>query len=126
MKTLATICTTAFAFSTIAILSACGGRTTLEACKFVEIEDGEVEVEFGDVDIEGGEVEMVCGSKILDVSWNQFRRRLRIDPAKYKNNLDGFKRQVTCFRNEKERKKEVLCQAPGSNDLVALNFSYDD
>lgn len=126
MKILVTIFTTGLAFSTIAILSACGDRTTMEACNFVEIEDAEVEVDIGDVDVERGEVEMACGDKIVDVTWGQFRRKLRIDPGRYKNNLEGFKRQVSCVRDERSSRKEVLCQAPGSNNFVALNFSYDD
>ena len=71
MKILSIICTTGFTISAIA-LSACGNRTTMEACNFVEIEDAEVEVDFGDVDVERGEVEMVCGDKIVDVTWGQF------------------------------------------------------
>ncbi|WP_414619226.1 hypothetical protein [Calothrix sp. CCY 0018] len=126
MKLFPIICTTGFTLSAIAILSACGNRTTMEACNIIEIEDAEVEVDIGDVDVERGEVEMVCGDKILDVTWGQFRRRLRIDPGRYKNNLTAFKRQVSCVRDERSRRKEVLCQVPGSNNFVALNFSYDD
>jgi hypothetical protein len=126
MKILSIICTAGFTLSAIATLSACGNRTTMEACNILEIEDAEVEVDFGDVDVERGEVEMACGDKILDVTWGQFRRRLRIDPGKYKNNLTAFKRQVRCVRDERSRRKEVLCQALNSNDFVALNFSYDD
>lgn len=126
MKILSIICTTGFTITTIAMLSACGDRTTLEACNFVEIEDAEVEVDFGDVDIERGEVEMLCGEKLVDVTWGQFRQKLRIDPGRYKNNLEAFKRQVRCVKDEPSRRKEVLCQSPGSNDFVALNFSYDD
>ena len=126
MKLLSIICTATLTFSTIAMLSACGNRTTMETCNIIEIEDAEVEVDVGDVDIERGEVEMVCGDKILDVTWGQFRRRLRIDPGRYKNNLNAFKQQVSCIRDERSRRKEVLCQASGSNKFVALNFSYDD
>ncbi len=126
MKILSIICTTGFTLSAIAMLSACGNRATMEACNIVEIEDAEVEVDFGDVDVERGEVEMVCGDKIVDVTWGQFRRRLRIDPGRYKNNLTAFKRQVNCVRDERSSRKEVLCQVPGSNNFVALNFSYDD
>ena len=57
-------------------LVACGDRAKMESCKFLEIEDAEVEVDFGDVDIEGGEVEMVCGEKIIDVPWKEFRQNL--------------------------------------------------
>ena len=126
MKILATILTTGFTLTAIAMLSACGDSKTLEACNIIEIEDAEVEVDFGDIDIERGEVEMLCGEKLVDVTWGQFRRKLRVDPGKYKNNLEGFKRQVKCLRDERSRKKEVLCQSPGSNDFVALNFSFDD
>ena len=126
MKILVTIFTTGLSLTTIAILSACGDRPTMEACNILEIEDAEIEVDFGDVDIERGEVEMVCGEKIVDVTWGQFRKKLRIDPGKYKNNLNAFKQRVNCIKDERSKKKEVLCQAPGSNDFVALNFSFDD
>ncbi|MEM9925052.1 MAG: hypothetical protein AAF915_15090 [Cyanobacteria bacterium P01_D01_bin.50] len=126
MKILSIICTTGFTITTIAMLSACGDRTTIEACNIIEIEDAEVEVDFGDVDIERGEVEMLCGEKLVDVTWGQFRQKLRIDPGRYKNNLEAFKRQVTCVRDKRSRRKEVLCQSPNTRDFVALNFSYDD
>ena len=126
MKILSIICTTGFTLSAIAMLSACGNRITMEACTFLEIEDAEIEVDLGDVDIERGEVEMACGDKIVDVTWGQFRKRLRIDPGRYKNNLAAFKQRVSCIRDERSRRKEVLCQVAGSNDFVALNFSYDD
>lgn len=126
MKILSIICTTGFTLSAIATLSACGNRTSLEACNIIEIEDAEVEVDFGDIDVERGEVEMACGDDIVDVTWGQFRRRLRIDPGRYKNNLQAFKQQVSCFKNEGSRRKEVLCQTPGSNDFIALNYSDDD
>ena len=125
MKILPTIITAGFTLSAIAI-SACGNRTTMEACNILEIEDAEVEVDLGDVDIERGEVEMACGDKILDVTWGQFRKRLRIDPGRYKNNLNAFKQQIRCVRDERSKRKEVLCQGSGSNDFVGLNFSYDD
>ena len=111
----------------VTTLGACDNGPKLEACKFVEIEDAEFEVEAGDVDVERGEVEMVCGDKIIDVTWSQFRRQLQIDPGQYKGNLDAFKRQVNCTIDESSRKKEVFCTGPGSpNDFVALSFSYDD
>ncbi|MEO1378423.1 MAG: hypothetical protein AAFW70_29990 [Cyanobacteria bacterium J06635_10] len=126
MKILSIICTTGFTITAIAMLSACGDRTTIEACNIIEIEDAEVEIDFGDIDIERGEVEMLCGEKLVDVTWGQFRQKLRIDPGRYKNNLEAFKRQVRCVRDERSRRKEVLCQSPRSNEFVALNFSYDD
>ena len=113
--------------TTLGFLGACGDRAKMETCKFVEIEEGEFEVEFGDVDAERGEVEMVCGDKIVDVTWNQFRQRLRVDPEPYLNNLEEFKNQVTCVSDERSKKKEVFCQGPASGgEFVALNFSYDD
>ena len=126
MKLLPTIITTGFLLTTIAMLSACGSRTTMEACNIIEIEDAEVDVDIGDVDISRGAVDMVCGDKIRVATWGQFRRKLRIDPGRYKNNLNAFKQQVNCIRVERSRRKEVLCQVAGSNDFVALNFSYDD
>lgn len=109
----------------VGLLSACGNNAKLETCKFVEIEDAEFEVEFGDVDVEGGEVEMVCGDKIIDVAWSEFRNKLKIDPGQYKQDLEAFKRQVTCMKDD--NKKDLFCNGPGSSDeFVKLNFSYDD
>ena len=112
--------------TSVALLAACGSAPKLEACKFVEIEDAEFEVDVGDVDIEGGEVEMVCGDKIVDVAWNEFRDKLRVDPGQYKTNLGAFKRQVRCMKDENSNRKQVLCNGPRSDDFVSLNFSYDD
>ena len=107
-------------------LSACGAPK-MERCKFVEIEDAEFEVEFGDIDAEGGEVEMICADDIVDVSWRQFRQRLGIDPEAYKTDLEAFKREVTCLRQEGSRKREIFCSRPNMDDeFVTLSFSYDD
>ena len=109
------------------LLTGCMGQKKIERCKFVEIEDAEFEVEFGDVDVEGGEVEMVCGDKIVDVSWNQFKRKLRIDPQKYINNLEAFKGEVNCIINEGTKDRVIFCSRPRLNDeFVALKFNYDD
>ena len=111
----------------VGLLGACGNNAKLETCKFVEIEDAEFEVEFGDVDVEGGEVEMVCGDKIIDVAWGEFRNKLKIDPGQYKDNLEAFKRQVSCMKDDSSNKKELFCNGPGSSDeFLALKFSYDD
>ena len=111
----------------VTTLGACDNRPQLEACTLVEIEDAEFEVEAGDIDVERGEVEMVCGDKIVDVTWSQFKQKLRIDPGQYKNNLEGFKQQVNCTIDEHSKRKEIFCSRPGSgNDFVTLNFSYDD
>lgn len=127
MKRILAIAISGIAFIAVSILASCGNRTQIETCKIIEIEDAEVEVDRGDIDIERGEVEMVCGDKIVDVTWGQFRSRLRIDPGRYKNNLEVFKRQVSCIRDENSRRKEILCNAPGyKEDFVALKFSYDD
>ncbi|NEO97705.1 MAG: hypothetical protein F6K58_03155 [Symploca sp. SIO2E9] len=127
MKRLTFIAISGVFITALVAISACGSRAKMETCKVVEIEDAEFEVEFGDVDVEGGEVEMVCGDKIVDVAWNEFRDQLKIDPGKFKNNLEAFKRQFTCMRDERSNKKEVFCNAPGSSDeFVVLNFSYDD
>ena len=127
MKIILTIAISGLGITAVSILTACGNRTQIENCQIIEIEDAEVEFDRGDVDIERGEVEMVCGDKIVDVTWGQFRSKLRIDPGRYKNNLERFKRQVSCIRDESSRRKEVLCKAPSyKNDFVALNFSYDD
>ena len=109
------------------LITGCGRQAKMERCKFVEIEPGEFEIEFGDVDIEGGEVEMVCGDKIVDVPWNQFQRTLRIDPERYLNNLEGFKRQVNCLINESSKEQIIFCSRPSLNDeFVTLKFEYDD
>ena len=127
MRIIITIAISGIAVIAVSILASCGNRTQIETCKMIEIEDGEIEIDQGDVDIEGGEVEMVCGDKIVDVTWGQFRSKLRIDPGRYKNNLEGFKRQVSCIRDESSRRKEVLCKAPDyNNNFVALKFSDDD
>ncbi|MDY6936562.1 MAG: hypothetical protein SWY16_02760 [Cyanobacteriota bacterium] len=112
----------------LGFLSACGGdRARLEACSFVEIEDAEVEVDLGDVDIERGEVEMVCGDKIVDVTWGEFKQQLRIDPGQYKTNLEAFKQQVQCSIEEGSRRQQVLCTSSAiGNQFVGLNFSDDD
>ena len=108
------------------LLVSCGGQAKMERCKFVEIEAGEFEVEFGDIDAEGGEVEMVCGDRIVDVPWNQFKK-LRIDPQRYLNNLEAFKREVSCLINESSKEKVVFCTRPSvSDELVSLKFNYDD
>ena len=121
---------TAIAFTTITtstIIASCGGQAKMEQCKFVEIEAEEFEVEFGDIDAEGGEVEMVCGDEIVDVLWNQFQRKLRIDPQQYANNLEAFKREVNCLMNENSSEEVVFCSRPEFNDeFVALSFNYDD
>ena len=112
---------------TIGGLAACGNRAQLEACNILEIEDAEFEVDVGDIDVERGEVEMVCGDDTVDVTWGQFRQKLRINPGQYKNNLEQFKRMVSCGKDKRQRSQEVFCQRSGSSDqLVALKFSYDD
>ncbi len=109
------------------LLASCGGQAKMERCKFVEIEAAEFEVEFGDIDVEGGEVEMVCGDKIVDVRQNQFKRELRIDPQRYANNLEAFKREVSCLINERSKEKVVFCSRPEFDDeFVGLKFNYDD
>lgn len=68
---------------TVSGLAACGDRAQLETCNILEIEDAEFEVDLGDVDVERGEVEMVCGDDIVDVTWGQFRQKLRINPGQF-------------------------------------------
>ena len=109
------------------LLISCGQQAKMERCKFVEIEAAELEIEFGDIDAEGGEVEMVCGDKIVDVPWNQFKRYLRLDPQRYASNLEVFKQEVNCVINERSKEKVVFCSRPSLNDeFVALKFNYDD
>lgn len=109
------------------LIIGCGGQAKMEQCKFVEIEPGEFEIEFGDIDAEGGEVEMVCGDRIVDVPWNQFNRQLRINPEQYINNLEAFKREVSCLINENSKEQVVFCSRPQFNDeFASLKFNYDD
>ena len=127
MKLLSLKLTAAIAMLASNLLIGCGGQAKMERCKFVEIETAELEVEFGDIDAEGGEVEMVCGDRIVDVPWNQFKRELRLDPQRYLNNLEGFKREVSCLIDESSKEKVVFCSRPSLNDeFVALKFNYDD
>ncbi|MEM7761270.1 MAG: hypothetical protein AAF298_24540 [Cyanobacteria bacterium P01_A01_bin.40] len=105
----------------------CSGQAKMEQCKLVEIEPGELEVEFGDLELEGGAVEMVCGERIVDIPWNQFRRHLEINPEEYINNLEAFNREVYCLIHESSQEKIVYCSRTGVNKkLVSLNFNYDD
>lgn len=107
-------------------LAACGNRASVEPCRFVEIEDAEFEIDIGDVDVERGEVEMVCGRERVDVTWGQFRRKLRLDPGRYKDNLGSFRQQVKCIKPRRER-EQVLCQRPRLSDrFIALEFTPDD
>ena len=153
MKQLATILTIGFTFTTIAMLSACSGRLTRQACTIVQIKNAEVDFDGVDINInvpgvtigsdkvdigDGGfgvgfgglgfkaeQVKMRCGRKLLDVSWEQFRTKLNLDPSEYMDNLEGFKQQVKCIRDIRSRKKQVLCKPAGSNDFVALDFSVE-
>ena len=108
------------------LILSCGRQAKMERCKFVEIETPEFEVEIGDVDIEGGEVEMACGDKLVDVPWNQFNSKLRINPKKYLNNLYGFERKVSCAINERSKKQVVFCSLANNNKSKALKFNLDD
>ena len=70
---------------------------------------------------------MVCGDKIVDVPHNQFKRELRIDPQRYINNLEAFKREVSCLINENSKEKVVFCSRSAlSDEFVGLRFNYDD
>ena len=81
----------------------------------------------GDVDIEGGEVEMVCGDKIIDVPWSEFKKHLKIDPKGFVGNVDGLKEQVSCLRDENADGKQVSCNtAADRNNYVSLKFTFDD
>lgn len=127
LKKLTSLAISGVLATTMGTTAACGDRAKLETCKIIEIEEAEFEVEFGDVDAEGGEVEMVCGDKIVDVPWRQFRQKLRINPEQYLAKEAQFAQQVTCTRDERSRKKEVFCQGPNSaGEFVVLNFDYDD
>lgn len=116
-----------FVFATIIILTSCDSSPKVQNCKFVEIEDPVGELKLNGTDSEDGKVEMRCGDKILDVARRQFRSRFKIDPKKYKNNLQALEAQVTCIRDEHTRGQEILCNKPGDTDnMVILNFTYDE
>ena len=111
----------------LTLLTACDKKAKLEACTFVDIEEPEVEVEVGDVDIEGGEVEMVCGDKIVDVPWSEFKKHMKLDPKEFVGKVDAFKAQVNCLRDESHSTKQVSCNSPSNpNEYVSLKFNYDD
>ena len=70
---------------------------------------------------------MVCNDTILDVPWNQFRRRMSLDPNLYMNNVEGFRKEVSCLRDERLDEQVVACSKlnpPGQS--VSLKFTYDD
>ncbi len=114
-----------FALTALIILVSCDSSPKAQNCKFVDIQNPTKE--FKPDDVEGGEVEMVCGDKILDVAWRQFRTRFKIDPEKYKNNLQALEAQVTCFKDEHTKNGEILCNKPGdTNNVIILNFTDDD
>lgn len=111
----------------LSFLAACGGKPKLEACTFIDIERPEVEVAIGDVDIEGGEVEMVCGEKIIDVPWDEFKKHFNLDPKDYLGNVEGFRGQVNCLRDESAGSKVISCNTPANpNDYISLKFTFDD
>ena len=120
-----------FSVGAIAILIATVGLTScvgqkLEACRLIEIEDAEAEVKVGDIDLEGGEVEWLCDETLVDVPWKQFRKKLRLDPGKFKGNLRGFEDQVVCMKDENSKKKELFCKGPSDSQYQRLSFNYDD
>ena len=111
----------------LSLLGACGSKPKLEACTFIDIEKPEAEVEIGDVDIEGGEVEMVCGEKIIDVPWSEFKKQFQLDPKEYLGNLEDFRQQVNCLRDESASSKVVSCNTPSDpTNYLSLKFTYDD
>ncbi|KST68598.1 hypothetical protein [Mastigocoleus testarum] len=116
-----------FALAVLTILASCDRSPKVQNCKFVDIENPVKELKLNEVDAKGGEVEMRCGDKNLDVAWRQFRRGFNIDPEKYKNNLQALEDQVTCIKDEHTKGQEILCNKPGDqNNIVILNFTYDD
>ena len=125
LKSIRSIGIFTLAIALVATLAACG-ENKLEACRILEIEDAEVEVDLGDVDIERGEVEMICGGEaVVDVTWGEFRGKLGIDPGRYKSNTRALEDQVSCFKEDRGN-NVVFCRRGNSNEMVSLNFSYDD
>ncbi len=111
----------------LTLLTACGKKQKLEACTFIDIEEPEAEVELGDVDIEGGEVEMACGDKIIDVPWSEFKKHMKLDPEGFVGNVDGFKQEVNCLRDENSDGRQVACNTPSNpSEYITLKFNFDD
>lgn len=109
------------------LIVGCEGQINMKQCKFVEIKPEELQVDLSEIDTETGEVKMLCGDKIVNVPLTQFKRKLRVNPEKYVNNLVTFKREVYCLINESSQDKIVFCSRPSlSEDLVDLKFNYDD
>lgn len=109
------------------LLAACG-PSGLETCKVVDIEKPEFEVgDITDIDIERGEVEMVCGDKIVDVTWGEFNKKLGINPKDYLDDRDGLESNFDeCLIDTGSKKKELQCKKSPSSDFVTVSFSYDD
>lgn len=111
----------------LSLLTACSNKPKLEACTFIDIEKPEAEITIGDVDIEGGEVEMVCGEKILDVPWGEFKKHFDLDPKDYLDNLEDFKEQVNCLRDEHAASRVISCNTTTNpSDYMSLKFTFDD
>ena len=127
LKSIKSIGIFTLAFALLATSLVACGENKLEACRILEIENAEVEVDLGDVDVERGEVEMICGGeKVVDVTWGEFRQKLGIDPGRHQNNLKAFEQQVSCLKEDRPSNNVVFCRRGNSNEMVSLNFSYDD
>lgn len=122
MKLSITLCLSA---GLAGLLVACGGPR-LQDCRIDEIEDAEFEVDIGDVDIERGEVEMTCGRRVIDVRWSEFRRKLDLDPGRYRQDLRGFQRQVRCGKPRREDRVVWCKRGDRDRDYARLKFSDDD
>ncbi|NJN72821.1 MAG: hypothetical protein HC799_08475 [Limnothrix sp. RL_2_0] len=111
----------------LSLMTACSKKPQLEACTFIEVETPEAEVTVGDVDIEGGEVEMLCGERLVDVPWSEFKKHLKIDPKAFVGDVDGLKKQVGCLKDANSKAKQVSCSKPSqSGEYASLKFNYDD
>lgn len=111
----------------LSLVTACSKKPQLEACTLIEVETPEAEVTVGDVDIEGGEVEMLCGERLVDVPWSEFKKHLKIDPKAFVGDIDGLKKQVGCLKDENSKAKQISCsKSSNPNDYVSLKFNYDD
>jgi hypothetical protein len=111
----------------LTLLTACGKKAKLEVCTFVTVEKPEAEVQVGDVDVEGGEVEMVCGDKIFDVPWSEFKKQLKLDPKAYIGKVEELRKEATCLWDENSNTKQVSCNTTAnSGQYVSLKFNPDD
>lgn len=91
------------------------------------MEEPDTKVTIDDVGIEGSEVKMLCGERLVDVPWSEFKKHLNIDPKAYLGDIDGLGEQTGCLKDENSKAKQISCNKPSKpNEYAALKFNYDD